>query len=44
MEANKSCNILTADESWLIFEYQHAVKWSLSREDVSEKVRQQIVT
>jgi hypothetical protein len=23
-------------------EYQHVVKWSLSREDVSERVRQQI--
>jgi hypothetical protein len=42
MEANKFRNILTGDESWFILEYQQAVKWSLSREDVSERVRQQI--
>jgi hypothetical protein len=42
MEANKFRNILTGDERRFMFEYQHAVKWSLSREDVSERVRQQI--
>jgi hypothetical protein len=42
MEANKFRNIFTGDESWFRLERQHAVKWSLSREDVSEKVRQQI--
>jgi hypothetical protein len=44
MEAKKFRNILTRDESWFMVEYQHAVKWSLSREDVSERVRQQIGT
>jgi hypothetical protein len=44
MEANKFHNILTGDESWFILEYRDAVKWSLSREDVSERVRQQIGT
>jgi hypothetical protein len=39
IEANKFCNILTVDESWFMLEYQHAVKWSFSREDVSERVR-----
>jgi hypothetical protein len=39
MEVNKFRNILTDDESWFMPEYQHAVKWSLSREDVSERVR-----
>jgi hypothetical protein len=44
MEANKFRNTLTTDESWEILEYQHAGKWSLSHEDVSERVRQQIGT
>jgi hypothetical protein len=44
MEANKFRNILTGDESWVMLEYQHAVKWNLSREDVSERARQQIST
>jgi hypothetical protein len=44
MEANEFGNILIGDESWFMLEYQHAVKWSLSREDVSERVRQQIGT
>jgi hypothetical protein len=39
MEAKKFHSILTGDESWFMLEYQHAVKWSLSREDVSERVR-----
>jgi hypothetical protein len=42
MEANKFRNIFTSDESWFMLEYQHAMKWNLSREDVSERVRQQI--
>jgi hypothetical protein len=44
MEANKFRHILTGDESWFMLEYHHAVKWSLSREYVSERVRQQIGT
>jgi chemotaxis methyl-accepting protein methylase len=43
-EANKFCNILTGNESWFMFNYEHAVKWILSREDVSERVRQQVGT
>jgi hypothetical protein len=39
MAPNKFRNILTGDESWFMLEYQHAVKWSLSLEDVSERVR-----
>jgi hypothetical protein len=42
MKANKFRNILTGGENWFMLEYHHAVKWSLSREDVSERVRQQI--
>jgi hypothetical protein len=44
MDANKFRNVLTGDESWFMLEYQHAVQWSFSREDGSEKVRQQIGT
>jgi hypothetical protein len=44
MEVNKFRNILTGNESWFMLEYQHAVKWSPSLEDVSERVRQQIAT
>jgi hypothetical protein len=44
IETNKFYNILTGDESWFMPEYQHAVKWGLSLEDVSERVRQQIGT
>jgi hypothetical protein len=38
METNKFRNILTSDESWFMLEYQHAVKWSLSGADVSERM------
>jgi hypothetical protein len=44
MEVTKFCNILTGDESWFMLEYQHAVKWSLSHENISERVKQQIGT
>jgi hypothetical protein len=44
IKANKFGNIRTGDESWLMLGYQHTVKWSLSREDISERVRQQIGT
>jgi hypothetical protein len=44
IEANKFRTILTGDESWFMLEYHHFVKWSLSREDVSERVRRQIGT
>jgi hypothetical protein len=43
-EANKFRNILAGDESWFMLEHQHAVTWGLSREDVSEGVRQQAGT
>jgi hypothetical protein len=43
-EVKSTKNLLPGDESWFMLEYQHAVKWSVSREDVSERVRQQIGT
>jgi hypothetical protein len=39
MWANKFRNIFTGNKSWFMFEYQGAVKWSLSREAISERVR-----
>jgi hypothetical protein len=42
MQANKFRNVLTGDENWFMLEYKHAVKWSVSREDISKRVRQQI--
>jgi hypothetical protein len=44
MEANKLGNILTGDESRFMLEHQHTGKWSRSRENVPERVRQQIGT
>jgi hypothetical protein len=44
MKAHKIRNILTDDERWFMLECHHPVKWSLSREDVSERVRQHIGT
>jgi hypothetical protein len=39
MEAKKFREILPGDENWFMLEYQHAVKRSPSRENVSERVR-----
>jgi hypothetical protein len=44
MEANKFGNILTGDESWFMPKSQQTVKWNFSRENVSERVRQQTGT
>jgi hypothetical protein len=44
MEANKFRNIVTSDESLFAFELQQFTKWSTSREDVPQRVRQQIGT
>jgi hypothetical protein len=44
MEASKSRNILTGDESWFTLGYQPSAKWSLFREDVPSRVRQSVST
>jgi hypothetical protein len=44
MEAGKFRNIVTGDESWFTLECQHSAKWTVSRDDVPEKVRQAIGT
>jgi hypothetical protein len=31
-------HIITDDESWFSFEYQHASQWSVSRDEVPQKV------
>jgi hypothetical protein len=43
-EANKFCTIVKGDESWFTFEYQYSAKWSVYREEVPERARQQIGT
>jgi hypothetical protein len=42
MKASNFHTIVTGDESWFTFELQHSAKWSTSREDVPQRVRQQI--
>jgi hypothetical protein len=44
MEESNFRNIVTGNESWFTFEFQQSAKWSTSREDVPQRVRQQIVT
>jgi hypothetical protein len=44
MAANKFRTIVTSDESWFTLEYQHSAKWSIHREEVPERARQQIGT
>jgi hypothetical protein len=34
----------TQDDNWFTFELHHSTKWSLSRDDVPQKVKQQIAT
>jgi hypothetical protein len=31
-------HIITGDESWFYFEYQHASQWSISRDEVFQRV------
>jgi hypothetical protein len=35
---------VTGDESWFTLEFHHSMKWSVSRDDVPQKVKQQIGT
>jgi hypothetical protein len=44
MEASNFRHIMTGDESWFTLELQQSAKWSTSREDVPQGVRQQIDT
>jgi hypothetical protein len=44
MEAGNFRNIVTGHESWFTLELQQSAKWSTSREDVPQRVRQQIST
>jgi hypothetical protein len=44
MQASKFRNIPTGDESWFTLEHQYSAKWSVFREDVSSRVRQDIGT
>jgi hypothetical protein len=44
MEGNNFRNLVAGDESWFTLEFQRSAKWSVSRDDVLQKVRQQIDT
>jgi histone-lysine N-methyltransferase SETMAR len=44
MEARNFRNIVTGDESWFTLEFQHARRWSVSRDDVPTRAIQQIAT
>jgi hypothetical protein len=44
LEANKLNNIVTGDGSSFTPEYQHSANWGVAREEVPERVRQQINT
>jgi histone-lysine N-methyltransferase SETMAR len=44
IEASKFRNILIGIESWLTLEYQHSAKWTVFREDVPSRLRQDIGT
>jgi hypothetical protein len=44
MEASNFRNIVTGDESWFTVELQQSPKWNTSREEVPQRVRQQIGT
>jgi hypothetical protein len=44
MEGSNFRNTVTGDESWFTFELQQSAKWRTSREDVPQRVRQQIGT
>jgi hypothetical protein len=43
-EKNKFQRFVTRDESWFALKFHHSRKWNGSRDDVSQKVKQQIGT
>jgi hypothetical protein len=43
-EKNKFRRFVTRDESWFTSEFHHSAKWSMSQDDVPQKVKQQIGT
>jgi hypothetical protein len=43
-ETNKFHRFVTGDESQFTLEFHYSAKWSVSRDDVLQKVKQQIVT
>jgi histone-lysine N-methyltransferase SETMAR len=44
MEVSNFHNIVTGNESWRTFELQQSAKWTTSREDVPQRMRQQLGT
>jgi hypothetical protein len=43
-EKKKSQRFVTGDESWFALEFHHSAKWSVSRDDVPQRLKQQIGT
>jgi hypothetical protein len=43
-EKNEFQRFVTAGESWFTLEFRHSTKWSVSRDDIPQKVKQQIGT
>jgi type II secretory pathway component PulL len=43
-EKNQFRGIVTGDKSWFTLEFQHSVKWSRSRDEVRQWVKQTIGT
>jgi hypothetical protein len=41
-EKNKFRRFVSRNESWFTLEFHHSTKWSVSRDDVPQKVKQQI--
>jgi hypothetical protein len=44
LEMRNFRNLVTGDQSWLTFQFQHSAKWAVSLDDVAQKVRQLIGT
>jgi hypothetical protein len=43
-EKNRFRRCITGDGSWFTLEFQHSAKWSMSRDEVSQRVKQTIGT
>jgi ABC-type uncharacterized transport system permease subunit len=39
LERKNFRNLVTGNESWFTLEFQHSAKWSVSRDDMPQKVR-----
>jgi hypothetical protein len=44
LEKGNFGNLVTGDQSWLTFQFQRSAKWTVSLDNVAQKVRQLIGT